>query len=87
MLGPVEASGPGGPARLHGARQRAVLGVLALHAGTVLPIPRLVDVLWGDDPPRTAVKTLHSHVARIRQALAECGFAPVLRTREPGYVL
>jgi DNA-binding SARP family transcriptional activator/tetratricopeptide (TPR) repeat protein len=87
VLGPVTAAGPGGPARLHGARQRAVLGVLALHAGTVLPIPRLVDVLWGDDPPRTAVKTLHSHVARIRQALAECGFAPVLRTREPGYVL
>jgi DNA-binding SARP family transcriptional activator/tetratricopeptide (TPR) repeat protein len=87
VLGPVEASGPAGPALLHGARQRAVLGVLALHAGTVLPIPRLVDVLWGDDPPRTAVKTLHSHVARIRQALAECGFPSVLVTREPGYVL
>lgn len=87
VLGPVEASGPSGPALLHGARQRAVLGVLALHAGTVLPIPRLIDVLWGDDPPRTAVKTLHSHVARIRQALAECGFPPVLLTKEPGYVL
>ncbi|QFZ24350.1 tetratricopeptide repeat protein [Saccharothrix syringae] len=87
MLGPVTAVGPVGPAALSGARQRAVLGVLALHAGVVLPANRLVDVLWGEDPPRTALRTLHSHVARIRQALAACGAPPVLRTSEPGYVL
>ncbi len=87
VLGPVEAVGPAGPATLHGTRQRVVLGVLALHAGTVLPIPRLIDVLWGEDPPRTAVKTLHSHVARLRQALESCGFPAVLVTREPGYLL
>ncbi|PPK66411.1 BTAD domain-containing putative transcriptional regulator [Actinokineospora auranticolor] len=87
VLGPVEAVGPAGRALVHGTRQRAVLGVLALHAGTVLPASRLIDVLWGENPPRTAVKTLHSHVARIRQALAACGFPTVLRTREPGYLL
>jgi DNA-binding SARP family transcriptional activator len=87
VLGPVEAAGPGGPAVLHGSRQRAVLGMLALHAGSVVPIGRLVDLLWGTRPPRTAVKTLHSHVARIRQALEECAFPPVLITRGHGYVL
>ncbi|GLZ41834.1 BTAD domain-containing putative transcriptional regulator [Actinokineospora sp. NBRC 105648] len=87
VLGPVEAVGPAGRALVHGTRQRAVLGVLALHAGTVLPASRLIDVLWGEDPPRTAVKTLHSHVARVRQALTACGFPAVLQTREPGYVL
>uniref|UniRef100_UPI0031E06805 AfsR/SARP family transcriptional regulator n=1 Tax=Saccharothrix mutabilis TaxID=33921 RepID=UPI0031E06805 len=87
VLGPVGAEGPAGPAALTGARQRAVLGVLALHAGQVLPFTRLVDVLWGEDPPRTAVKTLHSHVARIRQALAASGLPDVLHTREPGYLL
>ncbi|WP_018681494.1 AfsR/SARP family transcriptional regulator [Actinokineospora enzanensis] len=87
VLGPVEAVGPAGRALVHGTRQRAVLGVLALHAGTVLPASRLIDVLWGENPPRTAVKTLHSHVARIRQALTACGFPVVLRTREPGYLL
>lgn len=87
VLGPVSAHGPDGQAALSGARQRAVLGVLALHAGAVLPASRLVDVLWGEDPPRTALRTLHSHVARIRQALAACGAGPVLGTREPGYVL
>ncbi|SES49204.1 AfsR/SARP family transcriptional regulator [Actinokineospora terrae] len=87
VLGPVEAVGPAGRALVHGTRQRAVLGVLALHAGSVLPASRLIDVLWGDNPPRTAVKTLHSHVARVRQALTACGFPTVLRTREPGYLL
>lgn len=87
VLGPVEVVGPAGPAALQGTRQRAVLGVLALHAGDVLPVSRLVDVLWGEDPPRTAAKTLHSHIARIRQAMAGCGAAPLLVTREPGYLL
>ncbi|WP_367128482.1 BTAD domain-containing putative transcriptional regulator [Saccharothrix sp. HUAS TT1] len=87
VLGPVEVIGPGGRANLQGARQRAVAGVLALHAGTVVSRDRLVDVLWDDDPPRTAVKSLHSHVARVRQSLSGCGLTDVLRTSEPGYVL
>ncbi|EWC62962.1 putative regulatory protein [Actinokineospora spheciospongiae] len=87
VLGPVSAHGPDGEAELSGTRQRAVLGVLALHAGEVLPFHRLVEVLWGEDPPRTALRTLHSHVARIRQALAACGAPPVLGTRESGYLL
>lgn len=87
VLGPVEVIGPEGLADLQGARQRAVLGVLALHAGAVVPRERLVDVLWDDDPPRTAVKSLHSHVARVRQALSGCGLPGVLRTSATGYVL
>lgn len=87
VLGPVCAHGSGGTAALAGGRQRAVLGVLALHAGEVLSASRLVDVLWGEDPPRTALRTLHSHVARIRQALAACGVPEALTTRNPGYAL
>ncbi|MFE2753942.1 BTAD domain-containing putative transcriptional regulator [Actinosynnema sp. NPDC059335] len=87
VLGRVHAVGPRGPAELRGGRQRAVLGVLALHAGQVLPVARLVDAVWGEDPPRTAVRTLHSHVARLRQALETCGLGPVLRTSNPGYAL
>ncbi|WP_233442044.1 AfsR/SARP family transcriptional regulator [Lentzea atacamensis] len=87
VLGQIEAAGPLGPVALVGARQRTVLGALALRVGTVLPFTRLVDVLWGDDPPRTGIKTLHSHVARIRRALAGAGLSDVLLTREPGYLL
>jgi DNA-binding SARP family transcriptional activator/Tfp pilus assembly protein PilF len=87
VLGPVEVTGPGGAAVLVGARQRAVVGLLALNPGTPVPQWRLVDGVWGDDPPRTAVKSLHSHIARVRQALDGCGLPGALVTREPGYRL
>src|SRR4051794_25367262 len=87
VLGPVQVAGPHGPAVLTGARQRAVAGLLGVRAGLVLTQSRLVEALWADDPPRTAVKTLHSHVARVRQAMGDVGLLRVLVTRGPGYVL
>jgi DNA-binding SARP family transcriptional activator len=86
VLGAVEVLGVHGPITLTGTR-RVILGVLALRAGEVVPYHELVDVLWGEAPPRTAVKTLHSHVARIRQALAGAGLAPVIITHDTGYLL
>ena len=87
LLGPVTVHGPAGPAELSGARQRALIGLLAIRARRLVPVSQLVRALWGDDPPRTAVKTLHSHVARVRQALELCGLPGALVTREPGYLL
>ncbi|HST67591.1 MAG TPA: BTAD domain-containing putative transcriptional regulator [Mycobacteriales bacterium] len=87
VLGPVSVSGPAGPAGLTGGRQRALVGVLALDAGHVVATSRLVDALWPDDPPRTAVRTLHSHAARVRSALAACGLPDAVVTRDPGYLL
>lgn len=86
VLGAVEAVGPGGAAVLTGTR-RVILGALALRVGRVVPFDGLVDVVWGQVPPRTATKTLHSHVARIRQALAAARSAPAVFTRDLGYVL
>lgn len=87
LLGPVEVIGPGGAALLPGSRQRAIVGLLALRGGAVVTRSALIDGLWGEDVPRTAVKTLYSHVTRIRQALAGCGLPDLLVTREPGYAL
>jgi len=87
LLGPVEAEGPQGPARLVGVRQRALVGLLALNAGRVVAQARLVDALWGEEPPRTAVRTLYTHVARVRRALDACGLRGVLRTQATGYLL
>ncbi|TDV44305.1 AfsR/SARP family transcriptional regulator [Actinophytocola oryzae] len=86
VLGVVEATGPAGTIALTSTR-RVILGVLAVRAGQVVPYTELVDVLWGESPPRTAFKTLHSHVARIRQAFTSAGVGPVITTRDPGYVL
>jgi DNA-binding SARP family transcriptional activator/Tfp pilus assembly protein PilF len=87
VLGMIEVVGPHGPATLIGTRQRALLALLALNAGNVVAQTKLVDALWGENPPRTAVRTLQSHVARVRQALDGCGLTDVLLTRGPGYVL
>ncbi|MDI1460898.1 BTAD domain-containing putative transcriptional regulator [Catellatospora sp. KI3] len=87
LLGPVVVAGPAGAARLTGPKPRALVALLALHAGSVLSQAKLIDALWGDDPPRTAVETLYSYVARIRHAFDGCGLAGVLHTKSSGYLL
>lgn len=87
LLGPVEVLGPGGRAALVGRRQRALVGLLGLSPARVVSQSRLVDALWGEDPPRTAVPTLYSHIARVRRALDGCGLRDVLLSRDSGYIL
>ncbi len=70
--------------RLAGQRQRALLAALALDQDRVVSVARLVDVMWGFDPPATARGKVHSHVSTLRHAL---GTAGVIETRPPGYVL
>ena len=52
-----------------------MLALLVLRAGEVVSRDALVDALWGDDPPATAVKTLQGYVARVRRALEAAGMA------------
>lgn len=87
LLGGISVVGPAGPARLVGARQRTICAALAVRVGTVVARTRLIDAVWGDDPPPTADKTLNSHIARLRQALAAAGLPDALTTQAPGYVL
>jgi predicted ATPase/DNA-binding SARP family transcriptional activator len=51
------------------AKCQTVLAVLALSVGSVVPVPRLVELVWGEEPPRTAGKTLQSYVVRLRKGL------------------
>jgi DNA-binding SARP family transcriptional activator len=67
-----------------GARQRALLAVLLLHAGETLSGDRLIDELWGDRPPPTAAKTVQVYISRLRRALGGDG---MIATREHGYEL
>ena len=54
VLGPLEVASGGEPLALGGAKQRAVLAVLLLRAGEVVPVERLIDEVWGNDPPPSA---------------------------------
>ena len=87
ILGSVEVECGGRPVVVGSAQQRRLLAVLIVHAGHVVSADGLIEVLWGDAPPRSAVKTLHTYVSRLRARLAAgCGDG-LVRTRAPGYVL
>jgi DNA-binding SARP family transcriptional activator/tetratricopeptide (TPR) repeat protein len=55
--------------------RRAVLGLLVLAGGEAVTMHELVDTLWGDRPPRSAVNVLQTHVKHLRRLL-EPGRAP-----------
>ncbi len=48
-----------------------MLAVLLLRPNELVPTARLVDELWGDQPPSTAVKAVQVHVSQLRKALGE----------------
>jgi DNA-binding SARP family transcriptional activator len=83
ILGPLEVEGDDGPLALGGQKQRAVLALLLLDAGCVVSTDRLIDALWGESPPRTAVTSLQNFVVQLRKTLG----AETLLTRPPGYAL
>ena len=91
ILGPLEVFDGDRPVALGGARQRALLGMLLLHANEVVSSDRLVDELWAGDAGGDAGKALQVAVSRLRKALEperrageESG---LLVTRAPGYEL
>lgn len=59
------------PTAVLGRRERAVLTLLALHRGSLVRIPRIVDDLWPEDPPPRATNTVQVYVSRIRRALGK----------------
>ena len=60
----------GGPVELRAPMARNLLAALLLNANRVVSVAQLVDVLWGDDPPVTAVASLHNRVMGLRAFLA-----------------
>lgn len=69
VLGPLEAWQGGTPLSLGPPARRAVLGLLLLDPGALVRRDTIIDVLWGDAPPRTAVGLAQAHVSRIRKQL------------------
>ncbi|NYT96243.1 BTAD domain-containing putative transcriptional regulator [Salinispora sp. H7-4] len=70
LLGGVEVvDGNGAAVDIGAGKCRALLAALALQPGTAVPDWRLIDLLWGEQPPRTAVRTLQSYIARLRGGL------------------
>lgn len=85
ILGPLEVRDGDVTLPVTGAKQRALLAILLLHANEVVSADRLVDELWGEEPPDAGPTALHVRVSQLRKALGTA--AARLETRAPGYLL
>jgi predicted ATPase/DNA-binding SARP family transcriptional activator len=84
LLGPLEVDGDDGRrAELGGRQAQALVALLAIDANRAVPVSRLIDELWPDDPPASARKTVQTYVSRLRKALGE----ERLQTAADGYRL
>jgi DNA-binding SARP family transcriptional activator/tetratricopeptide (TPR) repeat protein len=86
LLGEVGAEIGGRPAELGTPRQRCVLAALAVDAGDVVPVDRLVERVWGAEAAPRARATLHGYISRLRRALAGADEVAIVR-RSGGYAL
>jgi DNA-binding SARP family transcriptional activator len=92
LLGPIEIVSPAGTQLTLGTRkQRAILAILALGRGQVVSADRLVDELWGDEPPSRALSSLYPYMSNLRRLLEPGRPAheppSVLVSVAPGYAL
>ena len=71
VLGPVELELGGRRLRLGGPKQRALLSFLALNANLAVSVDRLIEGLWGEEPPASAAKMVQLYVSQLRKLLAE----------------
>ncbi|GAA6525060.1 BTAD domain-containing putative transcriptional regulator [Intrasporangium sp. DVR] len=89
VLGALRVENGAGPVEVPGAKERALLAHLVARRGSMVPSSELIDALWGEDPPRSAAKSLQTFVARLRNTLDPVrsnGTGPIL-TEGSGYRL
>ncbi|GAB1645803.1 BTAD domain-containing putative transcriptional regulator [Krasilnikovia sp. MM14-A1259] len=87
LLGPFEVRAGDMAVALGGPKPSGLLALLALQPGRAVSTDRIVDALWGDDPPAGVRNQVQVYVSGLRRALADHGGGPVLLTRPGGYQL
>ncbi len=87
VLGPLSVTTARGEVDIGGARQRRLLAAFLAHAGQIVPLDRLTDMVFEGDPPRSATTTMRSYVARLRRVLAAADDAAgdLVVTEQRGY--
>jgi DNA-binding SARP family transcriptional activator/tetratricopeptide (TPR) repeat protein len=86
VLGTVEGRRAGSAVALGPPQQRAVLAALLLEPNRTVSVERLVELLWDEEAPQTAVKNIQLYVHRLRR-LFEADADTALITQAPGYLL
>ncbi|MGW0212586.1 AfsR/SARP family transcriptional regulator, partial [Streptomyces sp. NPDC003233] len=70
VLGPLEVLENGVSVAPSACKPRQVLALLALRAGRVVPVPTLMEEIWGERIPQSAVTTLQTYILQLRRKLA-----------------
>lgn len=91
LLGPLQVTDNGSEIDSGGAKQQLVLAALAIANNSVVSTDRLIDLVWGDNPPAKPNVTLRSYISHLRRVLDPAREANdrgnLLVTRSPGYAL
>src|SRR6516162_7483020 len=91
VLGSIRVDRDGQQVNLGPRLQRALLAILVLEAGHVVPVDWLIDLLWREEPPAAAIASVQAYISQLRRVLepGRPARAParVLATQDPGYVL
>ena len=87
ILGPLEVGEGEQRLPLGGQRQRALLALLLLHANEVVSRDRLIDEVWGEEPPATVDNAVQVYVSRLRKLLQSGNGGGSLSREGNGYLL
>ncbi|MFG2547764.1 BTAD domain-containing putative transcriptional regulator [Streptomyces sp. NPDC048594] len=94
VLGPLSAEVNGGSIVPTAGKPRQILSLLALYPGRVVPVPTLMEEIWGEALPQSALTTLQTYILQLRRRLgtamgpgAPGDAKDVLVTRHGGYLL
>lgn len=83
VLGPVDLQTPSGIESFGGRLPQMLIATLTIAAGRIVSTDHLVEVLWADDAPISAVNTLQSYVSRLRRLLGN----DAIQLADHGYLL
>ncbi|MEV4134589.1 BTAD domain-containing putative transcriptional regulator [Dactylosporangium sp. NPDC049742] len=87
LLGPVAVRCGAESLPLGPSKQRAMLVALLLERGHVVPMERLLEVLWDGEPPNSAVSNIRTYASRLRGAIIDGWRRPRVHGRPPGYLI
>src|SRR5690349_18980814 len=89
LLGPLEVTEGDHSLTPTAPKVREVLALLLIRHNQVVRVDDLIEELWGERPPASALTTLQTYIYKLRKIFESCGKNPesILSTRPSGYLL
>lgn len=85
ILGPLRAESTAGPVKISGSRRTALLGALLMHPGRLLRTGDLIDAVWAERPPASAVDNIRTYVSELRHTFQRHGGGRMIIGVSGGY--